>query len=148
MKAKKKISVQDVLAQAKKETLLSKAADSAMTACRLSYFQDPQNLEVLAQIKAGMAAAEMTGAEMAAPQKPTDQKRIDRAKGYYEQAADYALQAADLPESDASDKVRLQSFAKECLQNKNQPSAKAPQLEIRQPSTTPLLRSRAGSIFF
>jgi hypothetical protein len=120
-------TLDEALRHAKKESLLRKAYSSANAACRLDYFQDSTSLTTSAQILAEIAV------EMAV------QRHVAEAKAYYEQASDFALQAAVLPDS-ASDRDRLQSFSDACLACKNKPTPciSAPQLQVRLVSA-PLL---------
>jgi hypothetical protein len=113
----------------RKERLLRKAADSALIACELNFYQDAPSLEQLAEIIGALAA------QMA------DQKNADAAAAYYDQAAEYAGNAAEL-ETDRAAKFRLKKMKESYLNCKNCPgNCKPPVVNLEEP-VTPLLRQR------
>jgi hypothetical protein len=112
-----------------KERLLRKAADSAQTACDLSYYLDAPSLELLADIIGDLA------------EEIAHQQNLDAAAAYYDQAAYFAESAAVLA-TDPADKARLRSLKDSFVNCKNCPgSCKPPEVSLEQRGPS-VIRSR------
>jgi hypothetical protein len=117
------------------EDLLNQAAESANMACALGMYREPRSLVVLANI---LAAHAYQVAIVADPE--GDKVGLQFAKDLYDQAADYAGDAAELfGIGEMKARAQFSSYRDELLKRKTNPT-------LKPPTMLPALRPSASSI--